>query len=551
MFKSIMQKTCLIIAALAAVEMFSLSCTFTASENAVTSSSSQKIAVTGVTVSGNSTVAAGKTIMLTAVVTPANAENSAITWNITDGTAYASITGGGIFTGKAAGTVKVTASAGGVTSSVKTITVTAASQTAGGTGEGATGLYADASLTYAVQSDVDSGTKPDFALKSWQSSSVAVSSGILTSTVAAGAGWSGFTFGQVPSSADTGSYYDLSGVTSLKFDVKSADITTSALSLIIQNLAAANLVDSIALSSYGVSDITSWTTVTVPLNSTVKNAQILAFALVTGTAEGTSVSVRNIAFTDASGSNVDITTHIVYTAATAPYDGMTCVFADEFDTGTVPSTRNWKYEILNAYTYNGEHQAYVQNSANAYVSDGTLKIKAIKDSSGNWTSTRLNSTGTWKYGYIEASLKLPSSNGTWPAFWMLGSDIGTNPWPACGEIDIMEHAPSTTGLNVVYSTLHSSGHYGGNGKSIGKTTIATAASAFHTYGVKWTSGEITAYYDGVKQGSYVSDGTSANWPYDSSFYMLLNLAIGGDLGGTIDSSMTSAVFEIDYVRVYQ
>src|SRR5574344_453117 len=125
-----MQKTCLVIAALAAVEMFSLSCTFTASENAVTSSSSQKIAVTGVTVSGNSTVAAGKTIMLTAVVTPANAENSAITWNITDGTAYASITGGGIFTGNAAGTVKVTASAGGVTSSVTTITVTAASQTA-------------------------------------------------------------------------------------------------------------------------------------------------------------------------------------------------------------------------------------------------------------------------------------------------------------------------------------------------------------------------------------------------------------------------------------
>ncbi|HAH61324.1 MAG TPA: glycoside hydrolase [Treponema sp.] len=232
-------------------------------------------------------------------------------------------------------------------------------------------------------------------------------------------------------------------------------------------------------------------------------------------------------------------------------DGMTLAWSDEFDSGSVPSPSNWTYEILPRGKYNNEKQAYVQNSANAYVSGGTLKIKAVKDSNGNWTSTRINTSGhhSWKYGIIEARIKLPGSNGTWPAFWMMPQNSVYDGWPASGEMDIMENAPTTKGKYFAFSTLHASGHYGSNGKSIGGKTLD---SSWHTYAIKWTSDKITAYYDDVAQETYYNDGSgSVNWPYDQSFYVILNLAMGGDLGGEIDSSLSSAIYEIDYVRVYQ
>lgn len=241
-----------------------------------------------------------------------------------------------------------------------------------------------------------------------------------------------------------------------------------------------------------------------------------------------------------------------------PTDGLSLVWSDEFDSGTTPSSSNWTKEIWSKGYVNNEVQAYVSSDDNAYVSDGTLKIKAIKDSSGSWTSARLKTYGLhyWKYGYMEARIKMPSGNGVWPAFWMMPEDSAYGTWPRSGELDIMEYSPSTTG-NKVYSTIHHSKSSSSAStdaySSLGAVTYSDAASSFHTYGMKWTSSYVEAFYDGTSLGTkYYNDGNGwVNWPYDKSFYIILNLAMGGTLGGTISSSLSSATYEIDYVRVYQ
>lgn len=238
-------------------------------------------------------------------------------------------------------------------------------------------------------------------------------------------------------------------------------------------------------------------------------------------------------------------------------ENMTLVWSDEFE-GTKLNLKNWAYETGKTGWGNNEEQNYVTSAANSTVSNGTLKINAIKTSSG-WTSARLVTKGkhSWKYGYMEARIKLPEgTSGIWPAFWMMPEDSVYGTWPRSGELDIMEYSPATSG-EATFATVHhsSSASNAGTDKydGLGRAVISTRSSEFHTYALKWTESYVEAFYDGKSLGTkYVNDGRGyVNWPYDQNFFIILNLAMGGNLGGAIPSNMTKATFEIDYVRVYQ
>ena len=238
-------------------------------------------------------------------------------------------------------------------------------------------------------------------------------------------------------------------------------------------------------------------------------------------------------------------------------DGMTLVWQDDFDYTGVPNTQKWKYQTGAGGWGNNELQFYTDNTSvadTAKVENGYLRIKAYDDGSG-WKSARLNSKQSWKYGYIEARMKITDRYGAWPAFWMMPQNSEYGTWPASGEIDIMENAPSTQGSHRIFSSLHAQGHYSANPASIGnKTFTSDLSSEWHTVGVRWTEEKITAYYDDVAVGEYINNGSGyEDWPYDKEFYIILNLAIGGNLGGTSDVYKldNQAEFLIDYVHVYQ
>lgn len=243
-------------------------------------------------------------------------------------------------------------------------------------------------------------------------------------------------------------------------------------------------------------------------------------------------------------------------SATQKKNGMTLVWADEFDYNGKPDTSKWKYQTGAGGWGNNELQTYVDNSQTAdtaEVSGGTLKIKAYYDN--GWKSARMNSKKSFKYGLIEARLKVPADNGSWPAFWMMPRASMYGEWPASGEIDIMEHAPNTNGngglLNQVYSTLHFQNRHAGDSNGLCRETLS-ATTEFHTYAVLWEEDKISAYYDDKYVGStyYNPNTTSADWPFDQDFYILLNMAMGGNLGGPIENTNTK-IYEVDYVRVYQ
>ena len=253
--------------------------------------------------------------------------------------------------------------------------------------------------------------------------------------------------------------------------------------------------------------------------------------------------------------------------------GLKLVWSDEFDSETksAPSESNWTHEVWNAGAVNNEQQAYKKDLKYAYVSNGTLKIVAKKEG-GKWNSARIktedaNGTHSWKYGYFEARMKMPEGKGVWPAFWMMPHDptgkSGHGPygvWPRSGELDIMEYSPATT-RNKLYATVHHSMSADAQDtdsySSLGGRFLEDAATNWHTYGLRWTETYVEAYIDGTPIGaryynsSYNSSTPWVKWPYDQKYYIILNLAMGGNLGGGIDSSLTEATFEIDYVRVYQ
>lgn len=225
------------------------------------------------------------------------------------------------------------------------------------------------------------------------------------------------------------------------------------------------------------------------------------------------------------------------------------VWSDEFDIPGAPNASKWGYDIGAGGWGNNESQHYTNRLDNAVVSNGTLKIiaKAETFSGSSYTSARLLSRNkfSFKYGKIEVSAKLPIGVGTWPAIWMLGDNFTTAGWPACGEIDIMEHKGSD--LNRIHGSLHYPGRSGGNPVTA-TTLIQNATTAFHLYSCEWSPQSIKFFVDG---NLYHSVANTSALPFNQPFFIILNQAMGGTFGGAIDPSFSSATFEIDYVRVYQ
>ena len=231
-------------------------------------------------------------------------------------------------------------------------------------------------------------------------------------------------------------------------------------------------------------------------------------------------------------------------------DGMTLVWSDEFNVDGSPRSVNWGYDIgTNNGWGNGESQYYTRRADNVIVHNGVLQITAKKENyqGSQYTSARLLSKGKFDftYGRVEVRAKLPTGKGTWSAIWMLGANFETVTWPACGEIDIMEHVGNDQ--NKIHATLHYPNNYGGNGNG-SSTVIGNASTEFHIYEVVWNENSINFSVDGEQ---YHVFSNSAAVPFNHDFFLILNIAMGGNFGGNIASDFEESTLEIDYVRVFQ
>jgi beta-glucanase (GH16 family) len=244
------------------------------------------------------------------------------------------------------------------------------------------------------------------------------------------------------------------------------------------------------------------------------------------------------------------------------------VWSDEFD-GDNLDTNKWFHQTFGPNEgrwFNNELQHYTDSNTNSFVSEGNLHIvakKETKEQNGvtlDYTSARLNSKYAFTYGRVDVRAKLPKGNGTWPAIWTLGKNIteqgaywqtqgfGTTPWPACGEIDIMEHGLHAT--NEVSSALHTPSS-NGNTINTAKKALPNVAENFHVYSMNWSPNQITFMIDGIGYYTYnPNDKNAATWPFDLEQFLILNVAMGG-FSGNPDANFTKSSMVIDYVRVYQ
>ena len=239
-----------------------------------------------------------------------------------------------------------------------------------------------------------------------------------------------------------------------------------------------------------------------------------------------------------------------------PVEGYELVWHDEFD-GESLNTADWTYEVKNSGWVNNELQNYVAGKTPngkevVSVKDGILNITALKEN-GKVYSGRIYAKKSkgWKYAYIEASINLPKGKGTWPAFWMM--PVKFTSWPHDGEIDIMEEVGANP--NYVSSSLHADGHVHSNGTQWTHEMYCKGAEGeFHKYAIEWEENRIRTYVDGKLQIDYTDPGNGVrDWPYVEPFYVILNLAWGGDWGGYkgIDESALPCTMQVDYVRVWQ
>lgn len=234
--------------------------------------------------------------------------------------------------------------------------------------------------------------------------------------------------------------------------------------------------------------------------------------------------------------------------------GYSLVWQDDFSADGVPDTAEWWYETGAGGWGNNEIQEYVAGSKNGYdlasVSNGTLKIK-VQKIGGKVYSIRMNTSQGWKYGYFEARIKVSDVPGAWPAFWMMPKNFTA--WPKDGEIDIMEYAISTQGKDMSSSSIHCNAfNWPAGTQKTHVQPVPGAASEFHVYAMEWTASWMKFYVDGELHLTFNNNGKGYDsWPFDQPFYVKLNMAWGGNMGGTTDEAKLPAFYEVDYVRVYQ
>jgi len=246
-------------------------------------------------------------------------------------------------------------------------------------------------------------------------------------------------------------------------------------------------------------------------------------------------------------------------------NGWTLVWSDEFDgpNGSPVDRSKWAFDIGGQGRGNRELEYYTDRSENASVHNGNLVIKTLREKytgpdgvTRNYTSARLKTFGKFlqTYGRFEARIKIPDGQGLWPAFWMLGDDIDRVGWPACGEIDVMENIGKEP--DIIHGSIHGPGYIGDTGIEAPYKLPAKQrfADDFHIFAVEWDADSITFYVD---QNLYVRR-TRADlqpgwkWVFDKPFFLILNLAVGGDWPGNPDSATVfPQAMLVDYVRVYQ
>ncbi|HEV9035114.1 MAG TPA: family 16 glycosylhydrolase [Puia sp.] len=282
--------------------------------------------------------------------------------------------------------------------------------------------------------------------------------------------------------------------------------------------------------------------------------QTFSFALgtVTNAVVGTARAMGTILNTDLLYLPTDSTGY----TTPASYPGRTLVWSDEFN-GNALNTQDWNYEQGGSGWGNNELENYTNRTQNVFVSAGHLVIEARQESYGgnNYTSGRLTTQGkrSFTYGRIDIRAKLPVSKGMWPALWMLGSDISTVPWPGCGETDIMELIGTYPGR--VTGSLHWQQSGGSEGTYNNNYNLNTGdfSQQFHVYSIIWQKDSVQFLVDDqpyVNGGA--SDVTSGTYPFNSPFFFIFNVAVGGNWPGPPDGTTVfpQRMF-VDYVRVFQ
>ena len=247
-----------------------------------------------------------------------------------------------------------------------------------------------------------------------------------------------------------------------------------------------------------------------------------------------------------------------------PPEQWVLTMADEFDSGTSPSAELWTIETGYGNPPgwgNNESQEYTTSPENVRVEGGNLVItaqcpvKPCGERDGSITSARITTQNLFQQerGRFEARIKLPKGQGLWPAFWMLGANIDEVPWPGCGEIDIMEYQGQRP--ERVFGSLHGPGYSGGQAisRDFELPGGETFADNFHVLAVEWDPGRIAWSVDDEVYG-VVTSATVAprgDWVFNNEFFVILNLAVGGNIGGRVDDTVFPAEMLVDYVRIFE
>lgn len=245
---------------------------------------------------------------------------------------------------------------------------------------------------------------------------------------------------------------------------------------------------------------------------------------------------------------------IILFGGCAEKDNWTLTWSEEFAYSGSPNAESWGYET--GYIRNNELQYYTDELENVRVEDGLCIIRASLEGEDSITSASINTYDRkeFLYGRIEVRAQIPSALGSWPAIWMLGTNMSELGWPACGEIDIMEHVGYDP--DRIHANIHTKAfnHVIGTNKG-NQIEVKDPWSDFHIYAVEWFEDHMDFFMDDSLYFSFENDmaGSNDTWPFDKPHYLLLNLAYGGSWGGSrgVDTSLLPLEYKIDYVRYYQ